>query len=69
MGPQALFEEVRAELERRTGRVACLGGLPDHAAVLKLMGNVLINGVVGLLADALTLARSAGRRRWASRSS
>lgn len=59
-GPRAHFEEVRAELERMTGRVAYLGERPDQAAVVKLLGNALIIGVVGLMADALTLARAAG---------
>ncbi len=59
-GPRAVFERVEAGLALMTGRLAYLGDRPDQAAVVKLMGNALIIGVVGLLADVLTLARSAG---------
>jgi len=59
-GPRALFEGVQDELTQMTGRLAYLGERPDQAAVIKLMGNALIIGVVGLLADALALGRSAG---------
>jgi 3-hydroxyisobutyrate dehydrogenase-like beta-hydroxyacid dehydrogenase len=59
-GPRALFEGVQDELTQMTGRLAYLGERPDQAAVIKLMGNALIIGVVGLLADTLALGRSAG---------
>ena len=59
-GPRTLFEGVQDELTQMTGRLAYLGERPDQAAVIKLMGNALIIGVVGLLADALALGRSAG---------
>jgi 3-hydroxyisobutyrate dehydrogenase-like beta-hydroxyacid dehydrogenase len=59
-GPRALFEGVQDELTQMTGRLAYLGERPDQAAVVKLMGNALIIGVVGLVADALALGRSAG---------
>lgn len=59
-GPRAVFERVEADLVLMTGRLAYLGERPDQAAVVKLLGNALIIGVVGLLADVLTLARAAG---------
>lgn len=58
-GPRDLFEKVREDLERMTGRVAYLGDRPDKAAVVKLMGNALIIGGVGLLADVFAMARAA----------
>jgi 3-hydroxyisobutyrate dehydrogenase len=59
-GPRALFEGIQDELTQMTGRLAYLGERPDQAAVVKLMGNALIIGVVGLVADVLALGRSAG---------
>lgn len=59
-GSRVLFQRVEADLTQMTGRLAYLGERLDQAAVVKLMGNALIIGVVGLLSDVLALARSAG---------
>lgn len=56
-GPQPLFDEVRAELERMTGTVRYMGERPDLAAAFKLFGNMMIMFVVSGLADLYSLAR------------
>jgi 3-hydroxyisobutyrate dehydrogenase len=59
-GPRDLFESVRAELERMTGRLTYLGVEPDRAAAFKLLGNLfLIEMMVGV-SDVFALAKSAG---------
>ena len=57
-GPQALFESVKADLAPMTGRVEYLGERLDIAAVHKLFGNAAIIGLLGVLADVLTLAQA-----------
>ena len=57
-GPQVLFELVKAELARMTGRLEYLGERADLAAVNKLFGNALIIGLAGVVADVLTMARA-----------
>lgn len=59
-GPRATFDAVSAELARMTGRLEYQGEQGDLAAVKKLVGNALILGLIGTLADMLTLARAAG---------
>jgi len=59
-GNRDLFEKVRENLEQMTGRVAYLGDRPDKAAAVKLMGNALIIGAIGLLADVFSMAQAAG---------
>ena len=59
-GPQAVFEEVKAELAKMTGRLEYYGERSDLAAVKKLCGNAAIIGVSALLADILTIAQASG---------
>ena len=59
-GPAALFERVRAELSRMTGRLEYLGERADLAAANKLLGNAMIIGVSSTMADVLTLAAASG---------
>ena len=59
-GPQAVFERVRADLEKMTGRLEYLGERADLAAVYKLLGNAMFIGSWGVLADILTVARGGG---------
>lgn len=58
-GPQAVFDAVREELARMTGRLEYLGERGDLAAVNKLFGNALIIGLGGTLADVVTMASAA----------
>lgn len=57
-GPQAIFDSVKGELGKMTGRVEYLGERPDIAAVEKLFGNAMIIGVSAVLADVLTIAQA-----------
>ena len=59
-GPQSVFERVRADLEKMTGRLEYLGERADLAAVYKLLGNAMFIGSWGVLADILTVARGGG---------
>ena len=59
-GPRGVYDGVRHELERMTGKVRYLGERPDVAAVYKLVGNLTLMFVVSGLADAFTLARGLG---------
>ena len=59
-GPQALFESVKAELARMTGRLEYMGERADLAAVHKLFGNAMIICVSAAMADILTLAQASG---------
>jgi 3-hydroxyisobutyrate dehydrogenase len=55
-GPQALFESVKEELARMTGRLEYMGERADLAALNKLFGNALIIGLGGVIADVITMA-------------
>ena len=59
-GPQALFESVKADLARMTGRLEYLGERADLAAVHKLFGNAMIISVSAAMADILTIAQASG---------
>ena len=59
-GPQAIFDEVRVELERMTGRVRYLGERPDIAAAYKLFGNMFLMFVATGIADVISFARGLG---------
>jgi len=59
-GPRALFDDVKAELARMTGRLEYLGERSDIAAVNKLFGNAMIIGMSAVMADILTLAQASG---------
>ena len=57
-GSKALFESVKAELARMTGRLEYMGERADLAAVNKLFGNAMIICVSASMADILTLAQA-----------
>ena len=59
-GPQALFNEVKTELAKMTGRLEYLGERPDLGAVNKLLGNTMLIGSWAVLADVLTVAKAGG---------
>jgi len=58
-GPQALFDAVKPALEKQAARVEYFGERPDAAAVIKLVGNAYLIGTGAVIADILTIARSA----------
>ncbi|MBP6110632.1 MAG: NAD(P)-dependent oxidoreductase [Rhodocyclaceae bacterium] len=57
-GSAALFESVKEELAKTTGTLSYLGERADFAAANKLLGNAMLLGVYGTLADVLTLAQA-----------
>jgi 3-hydroxyisobutyrate dehydrogenase-like beta-hydroxyacid dehydrogenase len=57
-GPAALFEAVKADLSRMTGRLDYLGERSDLAAAKKLLGNAMIIGLIAVMADVVALARA-----------
>jgi 3-hydroxyisobutyrate dehydrogenase-like beta-hydroxyacid dehydrogenase len=59
-GPQALFDAVKPALERQAARVVYYGPRPDFAAVIKLIGNAYLIGTGAVMADFMSIARSAG---------
>jgi 3-hydroxyisobutyrate dehydrogenase len=59
-GPPEIFEEVRPELERMTGKVRYFGARTDLAAAYKLFGNMMVMFIVGGTADIFSLARGVG---------
>jgi 3-hydroxyisobutyrate dehydrogenase len=59
-GSAELFAAVEPALRRQAPEVRYLGARPDLAAVHKLAGNAFNIGMVGLIADTLTLAKAEG---------
>ena len=57
-GPRELFELVKADLQKMTGKLNYMGERLDLAAANKLLGNAAIIGVAALMADVLTLAQA-----------
>ena len=57
-GPRALFESVKEELAKMTGRLEYMGERTDLAAVNKLFGNAMIIGITAMTADILTMAQA-----------
>ena len=57
-GPAALYESVKADLAKMTGRVEYFGERADIAAVNKLFGNAMIIGVAAVMADVFTIAQA-----------
>ncbi|HAL38355.1 MAG TPA: NAD(P)-dependent oxidoreductase [Polaromonas sp.] len=57
-GPKVLFETVKAELSKMTGRLEYMGERADLAAVNKLFGNAMIIGVAAVMADVFTMAQA-----------
>ena len=56
-GVRGVFDEVRPDLEKMTGKVHYLGDRPDLAAAYKLFGNMFLMFVVTGIADIISLAR------------
>jgi 3-hydroxyisobutyrate dehydrogenase-like beta-hydroxyacid dehydrogenase len=57
-GPKLLFESVKAELAKMTGKLEYFGERADLAAVNKLFGNAMIIGMSAVMADVLTMAQA-----------
>jgi len=57
-GPSILFESVKTELAKMTGKLEYFGERTDLAAVNKLFGNAMIIGMSAVLADVLTMAQA-----------
>jgi 3-hydroxyisobutyrate dehydrogenase len=57
-GPRALFERVKPDLAKMTGRLEYMGERTDLAAVNKLFGNAMIIGITAMTADILTMAEA-----------
>ena len=57
-GPKALYESVKADLAKMTGRAEYFGERADLAAVNKLFGNAMIIGVAAVMADVFTIAQA-----------
>ena len=57
-GPRALFDLVKADLQKMTSKLNYMGERLDLAAANKLLGNAAIIGVAALMADVLTLAQA-----------
>ena len=57
-GPKAVYEAVKADLAKMTGRVEYFGERADIAAVNKLFGNAMIIGVAAVMADVFTIAQA-----------
>jgi len=57
-GPAALFESVKVDLAKMTGRLLYMGERTDLAAANKLLGNAMIIGLSAVMADVLTLAQA-----------
>lgn len=58
-GPRPLFDAVKPALEKQAARVEYFGERPDAAAVIKLVGNAYLIGTGAVIADILTIAKSA----------
>ena len=61
-GSALLFDKVKADLARMTGRLDYLGERADLAAVNKLCGNAIIIGISAVTADVFTIAQASGVR-------
>jgi 3-hydroxyisobutyrate dehydrogenase len=59
-GPQAIFDQVRADLEGMTGEVWYLGERTDLAAAYKLFGNAMLFAISAGMADVIAMARANG---------
>lgn len=59
-GPAEIFEPLRPELEKMTGKLLYLGDRVDKAAAFKLFGNLMLVFIVSGLADMYALGASLG---------
>jgi len=56
-GPKEVYDAVRVDLEKMTGKVRFLGERADLAAAYKLFGNMFLMFVISGIADVITFAR------------
>lgn len=59
-GTQARFDTLQPELQAMTGKVVYMGEAPERAAAFKLLGNLAILGLIGVLGDVNRLAHALG---------
>lgn len=59
-GEPQRYLELKADLERMTGKLVFLGEEPERAASFKLLGNLFLMFITSGLADVLTLAKALG---------
>ena len=59
-GDEALFESLKPELAKMTGKLLYFGPVPERAAGMKLMGNLFLVAMVAGATDVLALAKSQG---------
>lgn len=59
-GPSALIEALAPELKKMTGELVVLGEEVSRPCVLKLIGNAMIIGMAGCVADALAIGVAGG---------
>ena len=59
-GPRAQHDALLPHLQPMTGTVVYLGEAPERAAAFKLLGNLTILGLLGVLGDVARLAQAMG---------
>ena len=59
-GPKAQHDALLGHLQKMTGSVVYLGEAPERAAAFKLLGNLTILGLLGVLGDVARLAQAMG---------
>jgi 3-hydroxyisobutyrate dehydrogenase len=59
-GDAAVFESLEPHLQKMTGKLVYLGGEPERAAGMKLMGNQFLVALTAALGDTLALAKAFG---------
>ena len=59
-GTQARFDKLLPDLQAMTGKVVYMGTAPERAAAFKLLGNLTILGLIGVLGDVNRLAHAFG---------
>jgi 3-hydroxyisobutyrate dehydrogenase len=59
-GDPQRYQELKADLERMTGKLVYLGEEVERAASFKLLGNLFLMFITSGLADVLTLAKALG---------
>jgi 3-hydroxyisobutyrate dehydrogenase-like beta-hydroxyacid dehydrogenase len=59
-GPRAVFDAVRADLEKMTGEVWYIGEEPDRAAAYKIFGNSMLFVIAAGVTDVFAMAKGLG---------
>jgi 3-hydroxyisobutyrate dehydrogenase len=59
-GPRAVFEEVRADLEKMTGEVWYVGEEGDRAAAYKIFGNSMLFVITAGISDVFAMGKALG---------